>query len=64
MGEHKRNPIAIAAKKGELPPKKPKISKAERDRYIYAKCQEFIYQSLGLSFENIQKKVRSDGKIY
>ena len=31
MGEHKYNPTAQAAKRGELPPKPPKKSKAQRD---------------------------------
>ena len=32
MGEHKRNPTAIAAKNGELPPKEPpKLSKRQTD---------------------------------
>lgn len=44
MGQHKRNPIAIAAKNGELPPKEPKMSKAERDRILYAKCQEIMFR--------------------
>ncbi len=55
MGEHKRNPVAIAAKRGELSPKKPKRSKAEADRVIYAKCQEIIYGPLIRAYANIQK---------
>lgn len=31
MGQHKHNPIAIAAARGELPPKPPKKSKRQRD---------------------------------
>ena len=31
MGQHKYNHTAIAARKGELPPKPPKKSKAQRD---------------------------------
>lgn len=46
MGAHKYNPIAIAAKKGELPPKPPKMSKRERERLMYAKCQELLYRPL------------------
>lgn len=34
MGEHKYNPTAIAAKKGELPPKPKKLGSRERDRLI------------------------------
>lgn len=48
MGQHKRNLTAIAAKNGELPPKEPKMSKTDRDRWIYARCQEAIYGSLGI----------------
>lgn len=29
MGEHKRNPVTIAAKNGELPPKKKPMGTAE-----------------------------------
>ena len=31
MGQHKHNPTALAAKRGELPPKPPKKSIAQRD---------------------------------
>lgn len=31
MGQHKHNPTAIAAARGELPPKPPKKSKRQRD---------------------------------
>lgn len=44
MGQHKYNPTAIAAKNGELPPKEKSMSKAERDRMIYAKCKEILYK--------------------
>ena len=46
MGQHKHNPIAIAAKEGKLPPKPKKMSKKERDRWLYARCQEAIYRRL------------------
>lgn len=61
MGQHKRNPVAIAAKKGELPPKKPKMSKADRDRWIYARCMEAVYQSLGVPHKYLGKVGASDG---
>lgn len=35
MGQHKYNPTAIAAKEGRIPPKPPKLSKAEKERAIY-----------------------------
>ena len=40
MGEHKRNPTAIAAKNGELPPKKPKLSKRQQDMWLRKKIQD------------------------
>ena len=46
MGQHKHNPTAIAAKNGELPPKPEKLSKRERDRIMYAKCQDILYKPL------------------
>lgn len=45
MGEHKYNPTAIAAKKGELPPKKKKLSKRERERFV---CVE-LHKRVGLA---------------
>ncbi len=35
MGQHKYNPKAIAAARGELPPKPPKKSKRQRDAEMY-----------------------------
>jgi hypothetical protein len=46
MGQHKYNPTAIAAAKGELPPKPKKMGKRESERLMYAKCQEIIYRPL------------------
>ena len=41
MGQHKHNPTAIAAKNGELPPKKqPKLSKRQADALIYKRIQD------------------------
>ena len=40
MGEHKHNPTAIAAKNGELPPKKPKMSKRKLDVLVRKKIQD------------------------
>lgn len=52
MGEHKHNPTAIAAKNGELPPKKKPMSKREFDRLLMKHIQEAtglpkIVRSLG-----------------
>jgi hypothetical protein len=46
MGQHKHNPTAIAAAKGELPPKPKKMGKRESERLLYAKCQEILYGGL------------------
>lgn len=48
MGAHKHNPTAIAAKKGELPPKSKenRMSKKEFERFIYAKCTEAIFRTI------------------
>jgi len=35
MGQHKHNPVAVAAKKGELPPKPKKPSKREREMLLW-----------------------------
>lgn len=42
MGQHKFNPIAIAAKNGEIPPKKPNQTKRERE----AELNKIIWQVL------------------
>lgn len=47
MGRAARNnPTAIMAKEGKLPPKPKKMGKRERDRWIYARCQEVLYQRM------------------
>lgn len=46
MGQHKHNPTAIAAKKGELPPKPQKMSRREAKQILYAKCAEILYKPL------------------
>jgi len=57
MGQHKTNPTAIAAKEGKIPPKpKSKLSKRERDRLLYAKCQEILYKPLIEAYEKMQKE--------
>ena len=41
MGEHKYNPTAIAAKNGELPPKKqPKLSKRQADALMRKRIED------------------------
>lgn len=57
MGQHKTNPTAIAAKNGELPPKKKPMSKRERDRLLYAKCEELLYKPLINAYDKMQEEM-------
>ena len=45
MGQHKYNPVALAAKRGELPPKPPKPSKREAERMLYAMALKKLAES-------------------
>lgn len=57
MGQHKTNPTAIAAQNGELQPKpRSKMSKREKERLLYAKCQEMIYKPLIEAYTKIQEE--------
>lgn len=40
MGQHKYNPTALAAKRGELPPKPPRMGKWEWKRRVAAVIDE------------------------
>ena len=41
MAQHKHNPMAIAAKNGELPPtEQPRLSKRQMDALIYKRIQD------------------------
>ena len=55
MGQHKHNPVAIAAAKGELPPKPKKMGKRESERLMYAKCQEILYRPLVKAMVRMQQ---------
>lgn len=46
MGQHKHNPTAIAAKNGEIKPKK-KVSKAQQERTMKAAIQHSL-KTLGI----------------
>lgn len=46
MGQHKTNPVAPAAARGNLPPRPPKISKREKDRKLYAEVTRLMCESL------------------
>ena len=56
MGEHKRNPVAIAAAKGELPPKpKQTMSKRKRERLVKQALMQKIDEKTGL-LDHLQMK--------
>ncbi len=44
MGAHKHNPVAIAAKNGELPPKPPKKSKREFERELHGMIMQAMFE--------------------
>lgn len=43
MGQHKYNPTAIAAARGELPPRPPKVSKKAMKRQLYRELRNIVY---------------------
>lgn len=48
MSEHKRNPTAIAAKNGELPPKPKPMGKREAERLLMHKIGREIERRTGI----------------
>lgn len=60
MGQHKYNPTAIAAAKGELPPKHKKMGKRESERLLYAKCAEILYKPLMNAYVKMQNEEYAD----
>lgn len=42
MGQHKYNPNVQLVKEGKLPPKAPKISKRERERFIREEMLRYL----------------------
>lgn len=53
MGQHKHNQTAIAAAKGELPPKKraPQLTKRQAERLLKAEILSRCTQMLALPYE-------------
>jgi hypothetical protein len=49
MGQHKYNPVAIAAKNGELPPKPRKPSKRERDAFLHHLTEDAMRKVCGVA---------------
>ena len=49
MGQHKHNPTAIAAKRGELPPKPKKMSKRETEAMVRAYFNGWMKEKTGIA---------------
>lgn len=49
MGQHKYNPVAIAAKNGELPPKPKKPSKREREAALQNAVENAMRKVVGVA---------------
>lgn len=49
MGQHKYNPVAIAAKNGELPQKSKKPSKWEREMYLQNAVENAMRKVVGVA---------------
>ena len=60
MGQHKHNPTAIAAVKGELPPKKrePQLTKRQAERLLKAEILSRCTPLLALPYEMQNRIVR------
>ena len=59
MGQHKYNPVAIAAKNGELPPKKKpaKLSKRQRDAMLQVAVDNAIRKYIGVAPSDLTKEL-------
>lgn len=53
MGQAKHNPVAFAAKKGELSPKPQKLSKRESERLLAAQIKIALSTQLRMPLEII-----------
>lgn len=55
MGQSKHNPIAVLAKQGLIPPKKPKISKKDLERIMMFKVHQQLLETAGLPIKDYYK---------
>jgi len=46
MGQHRYNPTAQAAKRGELPPKPKKMGRRESDRWLRAEIMGYLMRKV------------------
>lgn len=49
MGQHKHNPIAIAAANGEIGPKSKRMSKRDSERMLYSMIVAEMYNRTGIA---------------
>ena len=65
MGQHKHNPTAIAAAKGELPPKKRerRLTKRQAERLLKAEIMSRCTLLLALPYE-MQNRIRREYMDY
>ena len=64
MGQHKYNPIAIAAKNGELPPKPKKPSKREREMYLHNAVENAMRKIVGVAPSDLIDTYTDGGPWY
>lgn len=63
MGQHKYNPVAIAAKNGELSKKSKKPSKWEREIYLQNAVENAMRKVVGVAPSDLLDTY-TDGKWY
>ena len=63
MGQHKYNPVAIAAKNGEIPPKPKKPSKREREAMLQNAVENAMRKVCGVAPSDLLDTY-TDGKWY
>ena len=63
MGQHKYNPVALAAKNGDLPPKDKKPNKREREMYLQYAVENAMRKVIGVTPSDLLDTY-ADGKWY
>lgn len=62
MGQHKTNPVAIAAKEGRLPPKeKNRISKRQAEQLLMAEMERRLFPSPLREYFRIYREIWERG---
>lgn len=63
MGQHKYNPNCQLAREGKLPPKPKRMGKRERERLLYAMCQEILYRTLANAYVKMKQQEDEERRI-